>query len=122
MDYPNISICTPTYNRNKFLPLMIKNLNLQQYPQDKLEWVVLDDGDDKMIKSKEDYIQIEKLIYPVKLSYHYYTKRMTIGVKRNILVKKSKYKIIACMDSDDVYNQDYLAYSVGMLLYNKFSL
>ena len=122
MDFPFISICTPTYNRNKFLPLMIKNLNQQQYPQEKLEWVVLDDGDDRMIKSKEDYIEIEKLIYPCKLSYHYYPKRMTIGVKRNLLVKKSKYKIIASMDSDDIYNQNYLAYSVGMLLYNKFGI
>ena len=122
MDYPYISINTPTYNRNKFLPLMIQNLNIQNYPKEKLEWVVLDDGTDKMIKSKEEEDNIQKLIYPIKLSYHYNPKKMSIGAKRNILVKKSKYKIIASMDSDDVYNPEYLAYSVGMLLYNKFGI
>tara|TARA_R110002096_G_scaffold281686_1_gene475769 strand:- start:342 stop:1055 length:714 start_codon:yes stop_codon:yes gene_type:complete len=122
MDFPNVSIITPTYNRNHFLPIMIKNLQSQEYPQDKLEWVIDDDGSDKMIKCKEDYIELQKLIYPIKLSYNYYTVKRSIGVKRNNLVKKSKYNIIASMDSDDFYNKEYLSYSVGMLLYNKFGL
>ena len=47
MEYPSISILTPTFNRTKWLPLMINNLERLDYPKDKLEWVILDTHDKK---------------------------------------------------------------------------
>ena len=37
-DYPSVSICMPTYNRNHFKPLILNNLLGQDYPKDKLEF------------------------------------------------------------------------------------
>ena len=42
MELPSVSILTPVYDRNKFLNLMILNMELINYPKDKLEWVILD--------------------------------------------------------------------------------
>ena len=52
----------------------------------------------------------------VKLNYKYEPNiRRTIGEKRNLLVKMATHKICAFMDSDDVYFETYLRYSVNAL-------
>ena len=43
---PFISICTPTYNRRKFIPFLIKCFKAQTYPPQLMEWIVVDDGTD----------------------------------------------------------------------------
>ena len=45
---PFVSICTPTYNRRPFIPYTIKCFNHQDYPMDKIEWIIIDDGTDKI--------------------------------------------------------------------------
>ena len=46
---PNISICVPTYNRKKFMPLLKLNYQNTSYPKDKIEMVIIDDGTDNII-------------------------------------------------------------------------
>ncbi len=46
MELPNVSILTPTWNRRKFLPLMIYNIQNFEYDKNKLEWVIYDDHPD----------------------------------------------------------------------------
>jgi glycosyltransferase involved in cell wall biosynthesis len=41
---PMVSIITPTYNRKNFVKLMIYNFYSQNYPADKLEWIIVDDS------------------------------------------------------------------------------
>ena len=41
---PFVSICTPTYNRRKFIPHLIKCFKSQTYPPQLMEWIVVDDG------------------------------------------------------------------------------
>ena len=36
---PNVSICTPTFNRRPFLPSLIKCISAQDYPHEKIEWI-----------------------------------------------------------------------------------
>ena len=54
-----VSILTPTFNRRRCLPLMIRNIMNFDYPKDKLEWVILDsfgrDGEkgERLFKDKE---------------------------------------------------------------------
>ena len=43
MNYPQISVLTPTFNRSKFLPLFIHNLKQQTYPHNKIEVIIDDD-------------------------------------------------------------------------------
>ena len=55
-----VSICTATYNRRKFIPNLIKCVQEQNYPQKYIEWVILDDGTDKI----EDLVKdIKNVIY-----------------------------------------------------------
>ena len=39
---PTVSVLTPVYNRNKWLPLMIANVCHFDYDKNKLEWFILD--------------------------------------------------------------------------------
>ena len=41
-----VSVCTPTFNRRPFIPMLIKMYLNQDYPQEKMEWVIIDDGTD----------------------------------------------------------------------------
>ncbi len=120
-DLPNISICMPIYNRNNFKQLILYNINSQNYPKDKLEFCVDDDGTDPFISSNDEKKALEQLIYPIKLNYNYHKHRKTIGAKRNDLTKQASYKIIACMDSDDIYLPNYLLYSISVMNKEKAS-
>jgi ferredoxin len=58
MDYdklPCVSICMPTWNRNNFKPLILQNIMGINYPKDKLEFVIDDDGEDKFIKNNKEF-------------------------------------------------------------------
>lgn len=121
MEYPPVSICMPIWNRNNFKELILFNLTQQSYPHDKLEFCVDDDGDDKFLKNKIEETSFKKLIHPIKLNYRYvYTKR-SIGDKRNALTKQATHNIIATMDSDDLYLNDYIKNSVELLLKEKYT-
>ena len=45
-ELPFVSICTPTFNRRPFIPYTIKCFDHQDYPKDKIEWIIIDDGTD----------------------------------------------------------------------------
>ena len=47
-ELPLVSVCTPTFNRRPFWDMCIKNFFNQDYPQDKMEWIIIDDGTDKI--------------------------------------------------------------------------
>jgi len=46
--YPFVSVCTPTFNRRPFINAMIKCFNHQTYPKNRMEWIIIDDGSDKI--------------------------------------------------------------------------
>ena len=48
-DLPFVSVCTPTFNRRPFIPYLIDCFMKQDYPKDRMEWIIVDDGDDKII-------------------------------------------------------------------------
>tara|TARA_R110002110_G_scaffold278819_3_gene494001 strand:+ start:528 stop:1259 length:732 start_codon:yes stop_codon:yes gene_type:complete len=115
IDLPNVSICTPTYNRNNFIPLMLTNLKKLDYPPDKLEWVIDDDGSVPMVQSADEMSELKKIIHPIKLNYNKYSKKREIGEKRNNMVKLSTNKICAMMDTDDMYFSEWLRYAISEL-------
>ena len=45
---PLVTVCTPTFNRRPFIPWIIQCFKNQTYPRDRMEWVVVDDGTDKV--------------------------------------------------------------------------
>lgn len=95
-NFPFVSVITPTYNRRKFIPSLVKMFLSQTYPQNRMEWIVYDDGDDK--------VEDEFLKYKLpNLRYIYNAEKKTIGAKRNILNQEAKGEIIVAMDDDDFY-------------------
>ncbi len=121
MDWPCVSINLPIYNRSKWIKLIIHNVRGLQYPREKIELVILDDSsDDPLFKDISQEI-FEKAIHPVKLKYVRENVKKTIGEKRNKLCKLSSHKIIACMDSDDLYLPSYLQYAISELKNNNLS-
>ena len=105
-ELPFVSVCTPTFNRRPFIPYAIKCFLHQDYPQDKMEWIIIDDGSDK----------VEDLFKDVpNVKYFYYDEKMPLGKKRNIMHKKSKGDIIVYMDDDDYYPPQRVSHAVEML-------
>jgi glycosyltransferase involved in cell wall biosynthesis len=103
---PYISICTPTFNRRPFIPFIIKCIEHQTYPREKIEWLILDDGTDK----------IEDLVAHIPyVKYFKYDEKMTLGKKRNILNEKASGEIIIYMDDDDYYPVDRIKHAVDKL-------
>ena len=106
-DLPFISICTPTFNRRPFITTLIKCVDSQTYPKEKMEWIIVDDGTDKI----EDLVSNHPLV-----SYFKYDKKMSLGKKRNIMHKKTRGSIIVYMDDDDYYPPERVSHAVEMLM------
>jgi glycosyltransferase involved in cell wall biosynthesis len=96
-----VSVVTPTYNRRKFIPILIEIYKSQTYPKHKMEWIVLDDGKD----SVEDLFQMAVDELP-HVRYIRSYEKMRIGAKRNLLNREARGKIIIAMDDDDYYPPD----------------
>jgi glycosyltransferase involved in cell wall biosynthesis len=105
-ELPLVSICTPTFNRRPFIPFMIRCFENQTYPKDKLEWIIIDDGSDK----------IEDLVSHIpQVKYFKFDTKMPLGKKRNLMHKKSTGSIIVYMDDDDYYPPERVMHAVETL-------
>ncbi len=113
----NISVLVPSWNRRNFLPLLLRNLKIQDYPHDKIEIIIDDDGEEKLILD-EELDEIKNHLFPMKLKYINNKPKRSIGKKRNELIKIASSKIIAFMDDDDIYFPTYLSYSYKCLKEN----
>jgi Glycosyl transferase family 2 len=105
--YPFVSVCTPTFNRRPFIKAIISCFNAQDYPQDRMEWIIIDDGTDPI----EDLV----VSHP-RVKYFKYDTKMTLGKKRNLLHEKSRGEILVYMDDDDYYPPKRVSHAVEMLL------
>ena len=104
---PFVSICTPTFNRRPFWEYTIKCFMHQNYPKDRIEWIIIDDGTDKIKDLVCDISQVK---------YYEYDVKMPLGKKRNLMHDKSKGDIIVYMDDDDYYPPERVSHAVNMLL------
>ena len=106
-ELPDVSIITLTKNRRDFMELAKYSYLIQTYPQSKLEWVIVDDGDDSI----ED-----TLIGIPNVKYIRIPPCETIGEKRNIGIENAMYNYFIMMDDDDVYPENSVLQRVVMLL------
>ena len=112
---PFVSVCTPTFNRRPFIETMFKCFKHQDYPMSRVEWIIIDDGIDKI----EDLV--EKANIP-QIKYYKYDTKMTLGKKRNLMHEKSKGSIIVYMDDDDYYPPTRISHAVERLIANPTAL
>jgi len=100
---PPISIITLTYNRRNFIDLACLNLLLTDYPQDKIEWVVVEDSDDDNKAASDKILGFAARNPNIQVSYVPIGHRLTVGEKRNKGIERASNSIILFMDDDDVY-------------------
>jgi len=110
---PFVSVCTPTFNRRPFVEMMIKCFDSQDYPKNKMEWIIIDDGSDPI----EDIVKSHPSV-----KYFKYDEKMTLGKKRNIMHKKACGDIIVYMDDDDYYPPERVSHAVERLMGNPNAL
>jgi len=112
---PFVSVCTPTYNRRPFIENMFRCFQNQNYPKDRIEWIIVDDGTDKVrdIIEKSNIPQIKYFELPEKLP---------LGAKRNFMHKQTKGSIIVYMDDDDYYPPERISHAVERLQGDKNAL
>jgi hypothetical protein len=103
---PFVSVCTPTFNRRPFIEHMIKCFEHQDYPRDRMEWIIIDDGTDKIG---------DMVSHIPEVKYFSYDKKMVLGKKRNLLHEKSKGDILVYMDDDDYYPPCRVSHAVERL-------
>jgi glycosyltransferase involved in cell wall biosynthesis len=104
---PFVSVLTPTYNRRKFIPALIQTYKSQTYPLNRMEWIILDDGQE----SVEDLFEEAKKWIP-NLRYYREETKLMIGAKRNKLNSYAKGEILVAMDDDDYYCPERVAHVV----------
>ncbi len=110
---PRVSVLTPlTHDRLKFVDLMVGNILNQDYPHELIEWVVVGDN---LNETEDVFENIFKKIEKIKCKYVPCYVMNDIGKKRNFCVKNASNKILANMDSDDIYQKTFLSYSVNEL-------
>jgi glycosyltransferase involved in cell wall biosynthesis len=107
MSKPFVSVITPTYNRRKFLPILIYQYQIQTYPKELRELVILDDSEtsNKDIIPKDDK----------SIRYIYMSEKMALSNKRNKLNELAKGEVIVCFDDDDFHHPERVEHSVKRL-------
>ena len=113
--YPLVSVCTPTFNRRPFIPTMFECFRNQDYPKNRIEWIIVDDGTDKI----EDLILTSNI---PQIRYFSLDKKIALGAKRNYMHSKVQGDIVVYMDDDDYYPPERVSHSVEMLQKNKDAL
>ena len=112
---PFVSVCTPTFNRRPFIPTMFACFKNQTYPMDRVEWIIVDDGTDKI----RDLVESSGI---ANIKYFALDTKMSLGEKRNYMHKQSKGSIIVYMDDDDYYPPERIEHAVDKLQNNKEAL
>ncbi len=106
---PFVSVVTPTYNRVKFMEGLVACYASQDYPKDRMEWIMYDDGTEP---AGEEFLRLTKEAKIPNVRYIYEPVKVKIGAKRNRLNKEAVGDIIIAMDDDDYYPPDRISHVV----------
>jgi hypothetical protein len=113
-DLPKISIVTPTRNRKDLFQIWIDNYKRIDYPSNKIEFIIVDDGEENL----KDILPKDKRIKYIRIK----TKKnvaLPMGTKRNFCVKYATHNIIVHMDDDDYYPSFSVKTRVKILMQNQ---
>ena len=106
---PIVSVCTPTFNRRPFIPIMFECFRNQDYPKDRIEWIIVDDGTDKI----KDLVETSGIS---QIKYFELPEKMALGAKRNFMHEKTRGSILVYMDDDDYYPPERVEHAVERLM------
>ena len=114
-ELPFVSICTPTFNRRPFIQTMFQCYRNQTYPKNRMEWIIVDDGTDKI----KDLVVQSNI---PEIRYFDIENKMMLGAKRNLMHKHCRGSIIVYMDDDDYYPPERVSHAVERLQSNPEAL
>jgi glycosyltransferase involved in cell wall biosynthesis len=114
-ELPMVSVCTPTFNRRPFIQNMFNCFRNQTYPKHRIEWIIVDDGTDKI----RDLVESSNI---PQIRYFEVDKKMTLGAKRNYMHSFVRGQIIVYMDDDDYYPPERIEDAVEKLEANPKAL
>ncbi len=106
---PNVSIIIPCYNEEKVIEKKLKNILELNYPKEKIEIIIVDDGSkDNLLKITENFIKENKLqnISIIR------QERSGKGQAINNGIKMAKYEIVAISDANAWLDKNALKYCV----------
>lgn len=114
---PFVSVCTPTFNRRPFIETMFQCFRNQTYPKHRMEWIIVDDGTDKIndLVASANIPQIKYFALPEGT-------KLSLGAKRNFMHDKTKGSILVYMDDDDYYPPERVEHAVERLLAHPHAL
>jgi hypothetical protein len=87
---------------------MLECFKRQTYPKDRIEWIIVDDGTDKV----RDLIEAANI---PQIKYFELPEKLPLGAKRNYMHTKCKGSIIVYMDDDDYYPPERIEHAVDRL-------
>lgn len=94
MKYPTISVITPTYNSSKTIELCLESIRNQNYPQDKIEIIIIDGG------SKDKTLEIVKK-FKVKI-IKTDPKKQNVEYNKSTGIKHAKNELLFMIDHDNI--------------------
>jgi glycosyltransferase involved in cell wall biosynthesis len=94
---PLVSVLAPTRDRRRFVPTLLALFRAQTWPEESLELVVVDDGEDPV----GDLVAAHPRVTYVRLE-----RRVALGEKRNLCVIHARGDLLVHMDDDDYYPPD----------------
>ncbi len=106
IDYPKITVVTPSYNQGQFLEETIQSVIGQQYPN--LEYIIMDGG------STDNSVEIIRK-YEHHLAFWVSEKDEGQSAAINVAFAKSTGEILAWLNSDDMYLPGTLTYVASKL-------
>jgi glycosyltransferase involved in cell wall biosynthesis len=111
--HPGVSIIVPVYNDEKYISQLMESLLKQDYPKDRYEIIIVDNG------SKDTTVEKIKC-YPVTLLQE--KDVQSSYAARNKGLQHSKYSVFAFIDSDCIASSQWLKEGVRFLLESKADL
>jgi hypothetical protein len=114
-DLPSVSVITITKDRRAFIPLAKYCFIAKGYPEEKLEWVIVDEGVDQIKDLVSDLPNVKYvLVDPTDLPEG--QSQLSIGAKRNLGVAAASHDVLVFLDDDDVYPNNSIVTRVAYML------
>ncbi|AIM60223.1 hypothetical protein IX49_06700 [Cellulophaga lytica] len=111
--FPKVSIITPLYNAQRFVSLAIDSVISQSYTN--WEMIIVDDcSSDNSVEIVNKYVNVDSRITLLKLETN-----SGSGPARNKAIEFASGRIIAFLDSDDIWAPNKLEVHVKFMIENK---
>jgi glycosyltransferase involved in cell wall biosynthesis len=132
---PMASIITCSYKRAKFLPNMINMVRRQDYPHDRLEWVIMDDSPEtsaglfrahpRLSAAQADVPDSASYLGwldGIKVRYYYLREKVKLAKKRDLLNFAAEGEFLVNMDDDDYYPPCRVSHAISKMIEAKTQL